>query len=306
MVDSKEKLEYPFYEPKKGVSEVVGFKEVNVILGEVVESANASLRAYYQEREDNPDLQPSSFDNAMLNGLGQLREVVPLLEDSMKGLVLRCIERVGDEKRYPFYGFTLESVVLEAMGNLSKGLADLVKKEPSLGEGALGDEFSIYHGFASLKNRIEGIQESIRWQEIRKEQAAKVTKACWQCQSPNTACYGEKEENRGVYIDEYTFYCLDCGCIERKGEFAGSLYGFDIGLSVPYATLCPYCGKSSKLSEHPKPPADLPIRKESFSTNREGEDLIASAQLECGRHPVDCGTCSLSENCPLHDLSPFS
>lgn len=27
------------------------------------------------------------------------------------------------------------------------------------------------------------------------------------------------------------------------------------------------------------------------------------AELECGRHPVDCSTCPLSENCPLHGSS---
>ena len=31
---------------------------------------------------------------------------------------------------------------------------------------------------------------------------------------------------------------------------------------------------------------------------------VEEARRECGGH-VDCSTCSLSENCPLHEISPY-
>ena len=32
---------------------------------------------------------------------------------------------------------------------------------------------------------------------------------------------------------------------------------------------------------------------------------IESARLECGNHSVDCSTCPLSENCPLHESGSY-
>ena len=56
--------------------------------------------------------------------------------------------------------------------------------------------------------------------------------------------------------------------------------------------------KAPPPEDRDEPPPPLPPEGSLRTT-------VEEARLECGNHMVDCSTCSLSENCPLHEISPY-